>query len=193
MSHTDKDDPYWVKCNDPKQEGRKLYHHHQLFGKPRFSSVRLTEEESASLIHKVDGGIFYPRYSNSLDTTVEPYFITYGFADYDQPKVFARKRIGYYSDFCSVAEGVWAKRARFPSNTDAMLFTCNYHLNNTRAYFHWNRPNKFEKNNYHKSSRNKERSALKKAVKEYGSNEEFEDFDHPNLHLRKNVHYGWWH
>ncbi len=207
MSRTRKDRPYWVRCNDASQAGRKVYHNHELAGTPSHA-YRVKKDADGNVVtesrpvfqyakkiyHYTDGHVQeveYGWYGTAKSSFYE------GELDYvehvpsrhvsKQFPVMEKYVVGFYSDHCTADRpresifGVW----------EDPEILCWVELERWVSSPWRHRPNKKAKRNYHSSARNSEQSASRDVVKSYNSGEDVDE-NWEGFTTRQKRHVGWW-
>lgn len=194
MSRTDKDRPYWVKCNDETLL-RYTDHDHVNLGRTYYRSVPVRDAYNRIVYETVETTRTVFRYGAAQrfgvnEWDVEEYQFTTGdyekYAhlyrketfEYDRPLV-RRVPIVTYKDYCTEGE---------PRTKDGRSENpCQYHL--TLQSFHYGKPTKDQRKTYSSHQRAKTRDTLKGLTKQARWSEIDEDASPETDVLEKNK---WW-
>lgn len=209
MSRTDKDRPYWVRCNDAT-EGRNVVHHHEWAGRPIFQS-RLKRDENGKAVttkrpvwvpprksyHYADGTVkvvpqtWYGMNNQSSYEESELLHVFYEPAHHENREfpAYEQVEVGRYPDECTI------ERPREPWSRERHTIndaTCWVELE-TYVVKPWrHRPAKKDKRFYHSGARTSELINNRNLTKVYNAGEDVEEFDWEDYIPRQQRHMGWW-
>lgn len=208
MSRTDKDRPYWVRCNDPKQEGRNVVHNHELFGRPIYHS-RVKKDANGEVVTEtrpvwVPGRKIYHYADGHVQEVKETWYAKPAFYDaaellhviyepsghvYREFPTYERVEVGHYPVTCTADRPRVPYRRNLDKIDDA---TCWVELEHYVVKPWRHRPTKKAKRAYHSGARANERDNSRLLAKTYNAGEDVEEFDWENGILRQQRHVGWW-
>lgn len=209
MSRTDKDRPYWVRCNDAT-EGRHVVHHHEWAGRPIFAS-RLKRDENGKVVTEkrsvwIAGHKIYHYADGHVQTVPQNWYGRKQYAFYDKAELlhiiiepshyenrefptYELVEVGRYPDECTIDRPREAWSRELHKLNDA---TCWVELE-TYVVKPWrHRPAKKDKHIYHSGARASELANNRNVAKTYNAGGDVEEFDWEDYIPRQQRHIGWW-